>query len=455
MKKIISLILAATVINAFAAQQLLDDQDATKVGLQTAMPKINTNFTELYGGSGFTQIVMTGNATITGKVTANGELEVNAGAVDINMTGTNNIFEITQTNTAGKADVPLMSINDDRTGGNADVAAEATIWIDAEGAYAIAIIDGILQVEEEIDTASGDLLLDPAGSDVIIDGGLSIGATNEAGDNNLRVDGLTASLPLHTDASKVLTSRSITNDDINANASIAATKIAGEAVVKTTVFATDATGVWNNLIVTNFANALVGSKVQAWDADLDTVALRSLVNMTNLAPAGVNGEAVVKTTVFAGDATGTWNTLVVTNISSGLIGTAVQAYDADLDAVALRSLVNMTNLAPAGVNGEAVVKTTVFAGGVTGTWDNLVVTSVNATAIDSGDLDPARMTAAALVTNDITASGDVFVGSGAGTFTMVTGVAATNFKFMVDVTHTGMMWFATGGILTNVVLEGY
>ena len=40
-----------------------------------------------------------------------------------------------------------------------------------------------------ISTATENLLLDPGGSNVLIDGGLTIGSTTDAGDNNLRVEG--------------------------------------------------------------------------------------------------------------------------------------------------------------------------------------------------------------------------------------------------------------------------
>ena len=73
----------------------------------------------------------------------------------------------------------------------------------------------------------------------------------------------------------------IVDEDVDASADIAATKIAGEALTKVTVFAGDATGVWDNVTVTNFADALVGSKVQAWDTDLDTLALKDATGLTN------------------------------------------------------------------------------------------------------------------------------------------------------------------------------
>jgi hypothetical protein len=161
---------------------------------------------------------------VSGKSTLNGELEVNNSDVDINMTLTDNEIDITQANETGTASTPLIKVTDKRTGATANEASEAGWYIDSDGAYAIAIADGILQIEAEIDTATGDILLDPAGGEVHIDGGLHVGGTDAVGDNNLKVDGtltqvgtatftlapvmtaLTASKPVFTDGSKLLTS---------------------------------------------------------------------------------------------------------------------------------------------------------------------------------------------------------------------------------------------------------
>jgi len=125
------------------------------------------------------------NLAVGGKTSLAGELEVNASDVDINMTLTNNAITIDQTNAAGKADVPLIDITDARTGGNADVAAEASLVITAAGAYGLSVADGIVNIEGEID-AAGDITLDPAGDDVIIDG--TVDATAYTADAGSGID---------------------------------------------------------------------------------------------------------------------------------------------------------------------------------------------------------------------------------------------------------------------------
>ena len=52
MKKLclIAVGILSAVALVYAAQQTLDDQDATKVGLPSLVTKVNANFTELYTG---------------------------------------------------------------------------------------------------------------------------------------------------------------------------------------------------------------------------------------------------------------------------------------------------------------------------------------------------------------------------------------------------------------------
>lgn len=67
--------------------------------------------------------------------------------ITIDLDATDEEIVITQSSAAGTAGAPLLLINDDRTGATANEAAEATISIDAEGVYGIAINDGALYVE--------------------------------------------------------------------------------------------------------------------------------------------------------------------------------------------------------------------------------------------------------------------------------------------------------------------
>ena len=132
---------------------------------------------------------VTSNATVGGKTTCNGELEVNNSDVDINMTLSANKVTIDQTNAAGVASTPLIAITDARTGATANEASEASLVITAAGAYGLSVVDGIVNIEGEIDSA-GDITLDPAGNDVICDG--TVDATAYTADAGAGLDVKTA-----------------------------------------------------------------------------------------------------------------------------------------------------------------------------------------------------------------------------------------------------------------------
>jgi len=76
--------------------------------------------------------------------------------VSISLDAADEEISIAQSNAAGTEDVGLIKINDDRTGATATEQSEATIWIDAEGVYAISIVDGSLSVEGDIVPAATD-----------------------------------------------------------------------------------------------------------------------------------------------------------------------------------------------------------------------------------------------------------------------------------------------------------
>jgi len=217
-KFVVAGILLAAVLTSYAAKR--EDVDLYQWSIRgTVVNATAAQLNQLATGA-----MSVDTLAVSGKSTLSGELEVNNSDVDINLTTTANKVTIDQTNAVGTASTPLIAINDARTGTTADTAAEATLVIDAEGAYGLTIEDGILQIEAEIDTASGDILLDPAGSEVHIDGGVHVGGTDAVGDNNLKVDGtltqvgiatftadpvlsgLTTSKAVFTSAGKALTS---------------------------------------------------------------------------------------------------------------------------------------------------------------------------------------------------------------------------------------------------------
>lgn len=155
-----------------------------------------------------------------------------------------------------------------------------------------------------------------------------------------------------------ITGDSIVNADVNTAANIAATKIAGEALVKTTTFTGGGvTGAWNNLTVSvlpaisganltglNAANLTVGSSASAINgAAITNVTGTASPNgtvlnaldisaCTNLPAAGVDGTALVTTD----------------------LGSSVQDYSANLDTLALNNGNALTNITATSVIPTAV-----------------------------------------------------------------------------------------------------
>ena len=106
---------------------------------------------------------VTSNATVTLKATLNGETECNED-VDINLNASDEEISIAQSAEAGPGDAGLMVIDDNRTGATAAETDEATITIDAEGTYAIGVLDGSIGVDD------GEVVIDSKYSVVGQDG---------------------------------------------------------------------------------------------------------------------------------------------------------------------------------------------------------------------------------------------------------------------------------------------
>jgi hypothetical protein len=214
---------------------------------------------------------------------------------------------------------------------------------------------------------------------------------------------LTASLPVVTDADKVLSSRTITNDDVNANASIAATKIAGEAVVKTTVHTGDVNGVWNALAIT--AGAITNDDIDA----------NASIALTKIA-----GTALNQSTIFTGDVSGVYGSLV---INAGTVHASML---------------------------DATIITNVLAGGmVLPAVDYSAATNGNAANIASGNIDIARVTNA-MATAGSTIGGNIPVA--AITNALTTGGASIGGNIPI-----AALTNAAGGglcIVTNLDLNG-
>ena len=91
-----------------------------------------------------------------------------AESLTVAMVGTDDVIAITQSNVTGTAATPLIAVTDARTGTTADTADEASLVITAAGAYGLSVADGIVNIEGEIDS-TGDITIDPAGNDLIVD----------------------------------------------------------------------------------------------------------------------------------------------------------------------------------------------------------------------------------------------------------------------------------------------
>ena len=104
-------------------------------------------------------MAVTGVATLTAKPVLNGGADINE-EIDIDLDANDEEINIKQAAVTGAGDVGMIQIDDDRTGDTATETDEATITIDAEGVYAIGILDGAVAVESVIDTyAAGTLNL--------------------------------------------------------------------------------------------------------------------------------------------------------------------------------------------------------------------------------------------------------------------------------------------------------
>ncbi len=136
-------------------------------------------------GAGSSADITPTTATVSGKTTANGELEANAD-VDINFGSATEEMTIDQTNVAGTATVPLIAITDARTGDTANTAAEATLVITAEGTHAVSVAKGITALKAvtatEITTLTTPLSVANGGSGAatFTDGGILLGSGTDA-----------------------------------------------------------------------------------------------------------------------------------------------------------------------------------------------------------------------------------------------------------------------------------
>lgn len=417
--------------------------------------KITATGTELNIMDGVTatvaQINQIANNTFTsltnsGKSTLNGELEVNGAAgatLDINMVTNANLITIDQTAIAGTASTPLININDDRIGDTANEATEATLVIDADGVYAVYISDGILSIADEID-AAGDITIDPAGNDLIVDATVdataytsdagsgidvkSAGALDIGNTTATSIDYGSSAVTAHTltadgtgDSKVVLPLLSIGNGEIN---DVAASKVSGTLGVDhggsgaatftdngvlignaASAFSVTAVGVDGQVLLgatgANPTWGTMGTDASISAAGAVTVskglAMTNGASLVNIPVAAVNGEALVKTTTFTGGGvTGTWATLTV-------------------DSLPAISGANLTGLVAANIT----------AAGTLPQLDASALTAINGANIASGDIAAARMTAFAALKTEVYGESTITGDAGAAAQLLMTNVIQT------------------------------
>jgi hypothetical protein len=188
MKNIVLVLTAALIgFAAYGAQETLTDQDATKVGLQSAIPKINANFDEVYGGTALTgNLNVPTNLTVGGTVGASGNGAIGGNLV---VTGTVTAATVAAGASGGSGGIFIVRRND---GGTTNVL-EATGA--AAGAGPGVRIRGWFRQQ---DALSGYLYADAEGK-----------VTNSL--NGAALTGITATVTMQTTTGYDVTGAAITN----------------------------------------------------------------------------------------------------------------------------------------------------------------------------------------------------------------------------------------------------
>jgi len=99
----------------------------------------------------------TGVSTHTAQPIFNAGVDINDD-FDLDQNGSDEYINLSQTAVTGEGGAGWIVINDDRTGATALTYDEATITMDSEGVYAIAVVDGAVAVESIIDTCTATTL---------------------------------------------------------------------------------------------------------------------------------------------------------------------------------------------------------------------------------------------------------------------------------------------------------
>ena len=138
-----------------------------------------------------------GAFTVTGTLTISGSIST-TGDITFTFDDATDEMDILGTNATGQADTPLINVNDDRTGANANTAGEAMILLDAAGTHALSVTAGIVDVDGTVDlsrtTAGSNVLLGNATGDITqLSDNWDVGCT-DATDNVYQVLNATGSV---------------------------------------------------------------------------------------------------------------------------------------------------------------------------------------------------------------------------------------------------------------------
>lgn len=106
-----------------------------------------------------------GDLTVTGTITFSGALNT-TGDVTHTFDAATDEMDILGTDATGQADTPLINVNDDRTGANANTAGEATIVLDAAGTHSISVTDGVVQFVDNTAGGGAGLTVNNSAADV-------------------------------------------------------------------------------------------------------------------------------------------------------------------------------------------------------------------------------------------------------------------------------------------------
>ncbi len=150
---------------------------------------------------------------------------------------------------------------------------------------------------------------------------------------------------------------SLTDADISASGAIAASKISGTALVQATVFGGDVSGGYNNL--------LIGSgKVGSTELEDGSLTNSDISASAGIAASKISGTALILTSTFGGDVSGLYNNL---QLGANTVGSAEIASGAIMDS----DISSSAGIAASKISGTALVLTSTFGGDVSGLYNNL------------------------------------------------------------------------------------